>query len=176
MLFRRGAKEAELLVVGKVFVIILALGSTLWIPIITAYPGAELFNYVQSTTSYLAPPICAVFLLAVFWPRCNEPGAFWALTFGIVLGLLRYQWRILGYYYYKLAAPIFNLIRFPRFILEVSFTIPPCGSGDEPPPDWWYTIVGDVHYLHFGKEGSTPERETRSNQANFLLNFSTNMY
>ncbi len=87
---RKSAKDAELLIVGKVFVIIMVLVSTLWIPIITAYPGAELFNYIQSTTSYLAPPICAVFLLAVFWPRCNEPGAFWALAFGIVIGMARY--------------------------------------------------------------------------------------
>ncbi len=37
-----------------------------------------------------------------------------------------------------------------RFILEVSFTVPACGSDDDEPPDWWYTIIGDVHYLHFG--------------------------
>ncbi len=28
-----------------------------------------------------------------------------------------------------------------RFILEVSYRIPPCGSTKDPPPDWWYTIV-----------------------------------
>ena len=40
--------------------------------------------------SYLAPPICAVYLLAVFWPRTNEPGAFWGLMVGLIVGLLRF--------------------------------------------------------------------------------------
>jgi hypothetical protein len=34
-----------------------------------ASQGSQLFNYIQSITSYLAPPICAVYLLAIFWPR-----------------------------------------------------------------------------------------------------------
>ncbi len=142
---------------GKLFVVVLVLVSTLWIPIITAYPGAELFDYIQSTTSYLAPPICAVFLLAVFWPRCNEPGAkkisllfkvnfetfdsttgaVWALAVGIVLGMSRCARQ--G----KRKTGLFFLhnISLYRFILEVSYRIPPCGSTKDPPPDWWYTIV-----------------------------------
>ena len=40
--------------------------------------------------SYLAPPICAVYLLAIFWPRTNEPGAFWGLMVGLIVGLLRF--------------------------------------------------------------------------------------
>ena len=50
---------------------------------------ARLFDYIQSITSYLCPPITAVFLLAIFWPRCNEPGAFWGLMSGQVIGILR---------------------------------------------------------------------------------------
>jgi hypothetical protein len=41
-----------------------------WIPIVQNF--SELFNYIQSVTSYLAPPICAVYLLAVLWSRTNE--------------------------------------------------------------------------------------------------------
>lgn len=37
-----------------------------------------------------------------------------------------------------------------RFALEFGFSKPPCGSGEEPPPDWWYRVVDDIHYLHFG--------------------------
>ena len=63
--------------------------SVIWIPIINASQGSQLFTYIQSITSYLAPPICAVYLLAVFWPRCNEPGAFWGLMVGLVIGMTR---------------------------------------------------------------------------------------
>ena len=30
-----------------------------------------------------------MYLLALFWPRCNEPGAFWGLMTGLAVGLLR---------------------------------------------------------------------------------------
>ena len=66
------------------------LFSVLWIPVINASQGSQLFVYIQSITSYLAPPICAVYLLAVFWTRTNEPGAFWGLMIGLVVGLIRY--------------------------------------------------------------------------------------
>ena len=36
---------------------------------VQASQGSQLFNYIQSITSFLAPPICAVYLLAIFWPR-----------------------------------------------------------------------------------------------------------
>ena len=51
--------------------------------------GSQLFNYIQSITSYLAPPVCAIYILAMFWTRTNEPGAFWGLMVGLVVGLIR---------------------------------------------------------------------------------------
>ena len=91
-----------------------------------ASQGSQLFNYIQSITSYLAPPICAVYLLAIFWPRTNEPGAFWGLMLGLVIGLV-------------------------RFGLEFSISPPACGDHEAAaPPQWWEEIVGQVHYLHFG--------------------------
>jgi len=86
---RARPSEMELLVVGRVFVLVLVAVSIVWIPIIQASQGSQLFNYIQSITSYLAPPICAVYLLAIFWPRTNEPGAFWGLMVGLVIGLIR---------------------------------------------------------------------------------------
>ena len=64
--------------------------SIVWIPIIQASQGSQLFVYIQSITSYLSPPICAIYLLAVFWTRTNEPGAFWGLMIGLVVGIIRY--------------------------------------------------------------------------------------
>ncbi len=70
----------------RVFVVVLVVIGVLWVPIVQA--GSELFHYIQAVTAYLAPPICAVFLLAVLWPRANEPGAFWALILGNNIPLL----------------------------------------------------------------------------------------
>ncbi|KAG7332523.1 hypothetical protein KOW79_004357 [Hemibagrus wyckioides] len=116
---RRQASERELMVVGRVFILFLVVLSILWIPIIQSANSGQLFNYIQSITSYLAPPITAVFLMAIFWSRVNEQGAFWGLMVGLVVGLL-------------------------RMVMEFVYGTPSCGIEDMRP-----TILKDVHYLYF---------------------------
>ncbi|XP_055110845.1 sodium/glucose cotransporter 4 isoform X2 [Symphalangus syndactylus] len=117
--FRRKATEQELMVVGRVFVVFLVVISILWIPIIQSSNSGQLFDYIQAVTSYLAPPITALFLLAIFCKRVTEPGAFWGLMFGLGVGLL-------------------------RMILEFSYPAPACGDVDRRP-----AVLKDFHYLYF---------------------------
>ncbi|XP_045060204.2 sodium/glucose cotransporter 4 isoform X2 [Desmodus rotundus] len=117
--FRRKATEQELMVVGRVFVVLLVVVSILWIPIIQSSNSGQLFDYIQSVTSYLAPPITALFLLAIFCKRVTEPGAFWGLMSGLVVGLV-------------------------RMILEFSYPAPACGEVDRRP-----AVLKDFHYLYF---------------------------
>ncbi|XP_008697454.1 sodium/glucose cotransporter 4 [Ursus maritimus] len=116
---RGKATERELMVVGRVFVLFLVVVSILWIPIIQSSNSGQLFDYIQSVTSYLAPPITALFLLAIFCKRVTEPGAFWGLLFGLAVGLL-------------------------RMILEFSYPAPACGEADRRP-----AVLKDLHYLYF---------------------------
>ena len=37
-----------------------------------------------------------------------------------------------------------------RFGLEFGYSKPPCGSTDPNPPDWWFNLIDNLHYLHFG--------------------------
>ena len=46
--------------------------SIVWIPVLQASQGGQLFNYIQSVTGYLAPPVLSLFLLAILWKRTNE--------------------------------------------------------------------------------------------------------
>uniref|UniRef100_A0A8C0JB22 Sodium/mannose cotransporter SLC5A10 n=1 Tax=Chelonoidis abingdonii TaxID=106734 RepID=A0A8C0JB22_CHEAB len=116
---RRNAKERELLLVGRIVTVVLVAISVVWIPILQSSNSGQLYIYIQSVTSCLAPPITAVFALAVFWRRANEQGAFWGLMLGLALGLAR-----MG--------------------LEFAYPSPRCGVPDERP-----ALVKDVHYLHF---------------------------
>ncbi|XP_039237413.1 sodium/glucose cotransporter 5 isoform X3 [Pipra filicauda] len=116
---RPGAGDRELLLVGRVVTVVLVALSVVWIPILQSSSGGQLYVYIQAVTSYLAPPVTAVFVLAVFWPRANEQGAFWGLMAGLVLGLAR-----LG--------------------LELAHPTPRCGVPDQRP---W--LLTDIHYLHF---------------------------
>jgi hypothetical protein len=50
----------------------MVLVGILWIPIIKNMQGAQLYIYIQSIAAYLAPPIGAVYLLAILWKKGNE--------------------------------------------------------------------------------------------------------
>uniref|UniRef100_A0A669BET7 Sodium/mannose cotransporter SLC5A10 n=2 Tax=Oreochromis niloticus TaxID=8128 RepID=A0A669BET7_ORENI len=116
---RPRASERELLLVGRIVTVILVVVSVVWIPILQSANSGQLYVYIQSVTSYLAPPVTAVFTLAIFWKRTNEQGAFWGLMVGLVVGVC-------------------------RMVLEFAFPPPRCGVEDSAP-----AVLRGVHYLHF---------------------------
>ncbi|MEQ2285186.1 Sodium/glucose cotransporter 1 [Ameca splendens] len=73
---RRNAKERELMIAGRVFILVLIGISIAWIPVVQSAQSGQLFDYIQSITSYLTPPVAAVFLLAIFCKRVNETVSF----------------------------------------------------------------------------------------------------
>lgn len=56
----------------RVWVLCIVAISICWIPVVQAAQSGQLFDYIQSVSCYLAPPIASVFLLAVFVKRVNE--------------------------------------------------------------------------------------------------------
>lgn len=52
--------------------LLLVLASILWIPVIQASQGGQLFIYIQAVSSYLQPPVAVVFIMGCFWKRTNE--------------------------------------------------------------------------------------------------------
>nr|XP_056718989.1 sodium/glucose cotransporter 2 isoform X5 [Euleptes europaea] len=86
---RPQASDKELLTVGRVWILLLVGVSIAWIPVVQAAQGGQLFDYIQSISSYLAPPVAAVFLLGVFVKRVNEQGAFWGMVGGLAVGMAR---------------------------------------------------------------------------------------
>uniref|UniRef100_A0A8C2GA53 Sodium/glucose cotransporter 1 n=1 Tax=Cyprinus carpio TaxID=7962 RepID=A0A8C2GA53_CYPCA len=116
---RSNAKEKELMIAGRVFMLFLIGVSIAWIPIVQSAQSGQLFDYIQSITSYLAPPIAAVFTLAIFCKRVNEPGAFYGMCIGLLVGLA-------------------------RMITEFAYGTGSCVSPSNCP-----TIICGVHYLYF---------------------------
>ncbi|XP_078120106.1 sodium/mannose cotransporter SLC5A10 [Sander vitreus] len=117
--YRQRASERELLLVGRIVTVILVVVSVVWIPILQSANSGQLYVYIQSVTSCLAPPVTAVFTLAIFWKRTNEQGAFWGLMVGLAVGVC-------------------------RMALEFAFPPPRCGVEDFAP-----AVLRGVHYLHF---------------------------
>ncbi|KAM5262387.1 sodium/mannose cotransporter SLC5A10 isoform 3-T3 [Ctenodactylus gundi] len=116
---RPRASERELLLVGRLVIVVLIGVSVAWTPILQGSNGGQLFIYMQSVTSSLAPPVTSVFILGIFWRRANEQGAFWGLMAGLMVGAT-------------------------RLVLEFLHPAPPCGDPDTRP-----AILRSLHYLHF---------------------------
>ncbi|XP_031462462.1 sodium/myo-inositol cotransporter 2 [Phasianus colchicus] len=117
--FRPRCSEWELMIVGRVFVLLLTVVSILWIPLVQAGQGGQLFIYIQSISSYLQPPVAMVFILGCFWKRANEKGAFWGLVLGLLMGVI-------------------------RMVLDFIFPEPQCGERDARPG-----VLRYMHYLYF---------------------------
>ncbi|XP_052614150.1 sodium/glucose cotransporter 5 isoform X3 [Peromyscus californicus insignis] len=117
--FRPCAGERELLLVGRLVIVVLIAVSVAWIPVLQGSNSGQLFIYMQSVTSSLAPPVTAIFVLGIFWRRANEQGAFWGLMAGLPVGAL-------------------------RLVLEFLYPEPPCSQADLRP-----ALLRSVHYLHF---------------------------
>ncbi|XP_047670958.1 sodium/myo-inositol cotransporter-like [Tachysurus fulvidraco] len=117
-LVRKCASSRELVFVGRVFVIVMVGISIAWVPVIIKMQGGQMYLYIQEIAGYLTPPIAALFLLGIFWKRCNETGAFWGGMTGFVLGTTR---LIFGFVY-----------REPR-----------CDQPDERP-----AFITRVHYMY----------------------------
>uniref|UniRef100_A0A8C0PIL0 Sodium/glucose cotransporter 1 n=1 Tax=Canis lupus familiaris TaxID=9615 RepID=A0A8C0PIL0_CANLF len=116
---RKGASEKELMIAGRLFILVLIGISIAWVPIVQSAQSGQLFDYIQSITSYLGPPIAAVFLLAIFCKRVNEQGAFWGLIIGFLIGV-------------------------SRMVTEFAY-----GTGSCMQPSNCPTIICGVHYLYF---------------------------
>ncbi|XP_057607136.1 solute carrier family 5 member 4-like [Chionomys nivalis] len=117
---RKKASERELLIAGRLFAIVLIVISILWVPLVQASQNGQLFHYMSSFSSYIGPPVGAVFMLAILCKRVNEQGAFWGLMVGFVIGLI-------------------------RMIAEFAY-----GTGSCLAPSKCPEIICGVHYMYFG--------------------------
>ena len=91
--FRPNTSERKLVLVGQTATVVLVLLGLAWIPFMGLFSD-QLFLYLQSVQSYIAPPIAAVFLLGIFNKRINSQGAMAALLTGFFLGLMMFALQI----------------------------------------------------------------------------------
>ncbi|NXA89713.1 SC5A3 protein, partial [Melanocharis versteri] len=117
-LIRKSATSRELMVVGRVFVAFMVVISIAWVPIIVEMQGGQMYLYIQEVADYLTPPVAALFLMAIFWKRCNEQGAFYGGMAGFVLGAI-------------------------RLILAFFYRAPECDQPDTRPG-----FIKDIHYMY----------------------------
>ncbi|CAF1141772.1 unnamed protein product [Adineta steineri] len=86
---RKKITNRELMIVGRLFVVLMTAVGIAWIPIVIQMQGSELYIYMQQVIGFLAPPIACIYILAVLWTRTNEQGAFAGLMVGFIFGVIR---------------------------------------------------------------------------------------
>jgi len=85
--------ERQLVQAGRMVTVVMVGLSMVWVPFIK-YLSSEVYIYLQSVQAYISPPIAAVFLFGVFWPRANRYGAIASLIAGAVLGAARFLFEL----------------------------------------------------------------------------------
>ncbi|XP_067897227.1 sodium/myo-inositol cotransporter-like [Heterodontus francisci] len=115
---RKAASSRELMIVGRLFVVFMVALSIAWVPIIVEMQGGQMYLYIQEVADYLTPPVAALFLLGVFWKRCNEQGAFCGGLVGSILGIT-------------------------RLILAFIYHLPECDQSDNRP-----SFIRNIHYMY----------------------------
>ncbi|XP_027863798.1 sodium/myo-inositol cotransporter-like [Xiphophorus couchianus] len=117
-MLRKDASPKELVITGRLFVILMVALSIAWVPVVIEMQGGQMFYYIQEVSDYLTPPVAVLFLLGVLWQRCNETGAFWGGVVGSALGAL-------------------------RLLLAVVYREPYCGQPDERP-----FFIKQIHFMY----------------------------
>ncbi len=92
--FRPGVSDRRLVAVGRISAGAALLLSIGLVPLLDSYES--LFQGINDVIAHLAPPVTAVFLLGVFWPRASAGGARATLWIGSALGVAVYAGAAIG--------------------------------------------------------------------------------
>ncbi len=130
------ASERNLVLTGQISTVILVLLGLAWIPFMQLI-SAQIYTYLQSVQAYISPPIAAVFLVGLLWPRANAAGAIAALALGFVLGFGRLILELNAPIAWEPAAVMakVNFLHFAVLLFAVSVVVLVVVSLATAPPD-----------------------------------------
>ena len=80
---RPNMSSKQLVRTGQLITLILVVLAAAWTPVIASFKN--LWEYLQTILSYIAPPVVAVFAAGLFWKRTNGHGAFAAFVVGFLV-------------------------------------------------------------------------------------------
>jgi SSS family solute:Na+ symporter len=83
---RPGMSSKALVRAGQVATVVLVILAAAWAPMIESF--ASLWEYLQLVLAYISPPVVAVFLIGLFYPRANANGGFYSLVGGYAIIIL----------------------------------------------------------------------------------------
>lgn len=112
-IFRKKHSERELVLVGRLSTMFFIVLAIVIIPF-TKLINIQIYLYLQTIQSFIAPPIVSVLLFGVFWNKATSEGAFWALLIGGLLGLSKIIVTVLD-------SAFISQFRLLNFLYDVNF-------------------------------------------------------
>uniref|UniRef100_A0A7S2WT53 Uncharacterized protein n=1 Tax=Mucochytrium quahogii TaxID=96639 RepID=A0A7S2WT53_9STRA len=88
------SSEKHLVHVGRAAVVVLAIFSLLWLPVMPLL-GDRLFLIIQKPPAYMSPPILCLFVFGMLSKYPRRRAGNWTLTFGIIFGVIRFVLEII---------------------------------------------------------------------------------
>lgn len=102
--------------------------SALWAPQIVRFPS--LWQYFQAVLAYATPPVVALFLAGMLWPRATARGATWAVGAGSSLGFGLFVAAITGVYRLQFLNAAFVVFVFSASVLALASLARPQTAAD----------------------------------------------
>ncbi|MEW5822111.1 MAG: sodium:solute symporter [Cyanobacteriota bacterium] len=102
--------ETDMAKIGKYVTLGFMVLSVIWAPMIGMFP--TLFEYLQGVLAYIVPPVAAIYLLGIFWPRGNATGAFTTFIVGhsvAVIFFILVQMDIINLHFSIIAGILFAI-------------------------------------------------------------------
>lgn len=85
---------AALVRAGRITTVVFMVLAVAWAPQIERF--SSLWQYLQAVLAYAVPPVCALFLVGLFWRGANRHGAFAAIVTGLLGGAAMFWWNVLA--------------------------------------------------------------------------------
>jgi SSS family solute:Na+ symporter len=112
--YRPATSPQALARIGRIVTAVCMVVAIVWSPVITR--ADTLWDYLQQTLSYVAPPAIALFVLGVFWKRANGPGALAGLVAGHTASVIFLILSITG-------VLVFNFLYLAPILLLISMAV-----------------------------------------------------
>ena len=88
------ADSATLMRAGRIATIIFMVLAVAWAPQIERFES--LWQYLQAVLAYAVPPVCALFLVGLFWRGANAKGALASIVSGLLGGAALFYANVLA--------------------------------------------------------------------------------
>ena len=112
---------------GRITTCVFMVLAVLWAPQIERFES--LWQYLQAVLAYAVPPVCALFLIGLFWRRANATGALAAILVGLFGGGGLFWANVLAAdplgLHFLLVAPLLFVLSAAALVFGSLLTAPP---------------------------------------------------